>query len=81
MAFVGTALNWAGAITALASGFCWVSSARVKVPWAAMGTLAGPARSIMEKIDNQSRWNAWAALFAGISGFAQSAALLIKTCA
>jgi hypothetical protein len=46
-----------------------------------MGTLAGPARSIMEKIDNQSRWNAWAALFAGISGFAQSAALLIKTCA
>jgi hypothetical protein len=63
--------EWVTAIVAFASGACWIKAARVRVTWAAMGTLNGPASIVINQIKEQSQWNTRAAWFAAAAAVAQ----------
>jgi thiol-disulfide isomerase/thioredoxin len=66
------------ALAGIISGTFWVKAARVKITWPAMGTLGGPAPSVMRELNEQGRLNKFAALGAGWCAFCQAIALLLQ---
>jgi hypothetical protein len=54
---------------AVASATFWLQATRINPPWAATDTMEGrPAPDVLQQLRRQSKLNAKAALFSGISG-------------
>ncbi len=72
--FVNT-LEIVSGLAALALGFYWVRSARIKITWPAMNTYGGPAPVVMQELNQQTSANAKAAWLSGIAAFAHAIAM------
>ena len=59
-------------LSAMISAGLWFWSAKLR-PVYPMGYLSGPPQKIVDTVNLQSKLNAWAALFTGLSVLAQAA--------